>query len=439
MLRRALVFLLHVQACAGAALPESLSAGRTAVITGAAAGLGRAAALKCAGLGMRVCLVDCDEARLAATAKMVSAAAAGGDEDVMSVALDVASRSAVFGLAQEVFGRFGEVGFLLSNAGAGTGSPSALRDFEAWERSLDVNLCSTLHVLQAFVPTMLEQRSVCTVVCTGSKQGITAPPGNLAYNVAKSGVKIIAEGLQHELRGDEKNEGRVQAHLFVPGFVNTNLAFNYFKELKGAAFDPETDVPWSEEKPAAGGWMPGRTIDYLFDAIGEGKFYIICPDNDVTSETDAKRIAWAAGDMIVRDAPLSRWDPRFKQAFADYMASGTPSDALKQPASAEQAAPSKFCLNVKLCIKPERRDEFLTCIRNNQAGTLSSEPLAIEYVWGEDADTPNTFHFYEKYAGRAGFEAHQATEHFAAWEEFAGSGPFTAPPVVQFYEEMGAV
>ena len=50
---------------------------------------------------------------------------------------------------------------------------------------------------------------------------------------------------------------------------------------------------------------------------------------------------------------------------------------------------TKFCLNVKLCIKPERRDEFITCIMDNQEGTLSSEPLAIEYVWGEDTSTPS--------------------------------------------------
>ena len=113
-------------------------------------------------------------------------------------------------------------------------------------------------------------------------------------------------------------------------------------------------------------------------------------------------------------------------------------------------------------MRSERRDEFIACIRDNQKGTLSTEPLAVEYVWGEDVDQPNTFHFYgetlpgsepchedqaspltllpplhsEKYEGRRGFEAHQATPHFAAWEVFAASDPFTSPPVVEFYEEM---
>ena len=97
---------------------------------------------------------------------------------------------------------------------------------------------------------------------------------------------------------------------------------------------------------------------------------------------------------------------------------------------------NKFCLNVKLCVKPERRSEFIECIQSNQKGTLATEPLALEYVWGEDMAEANTFHFYEKYQGRQGFEAHQATEHFAAWERFAATEPFTAQPVISFYEEM---
>ena len=66
-----------------------------------------------------------------------------------------------------------------------------------------------------------------------------------------------------------------------------------------------------------------------------------------------------------------------------------------------------FCLNVKLCIKPERREEFLANIANNQKGTTTTEPLAVTYLWGEDESTPNTFHFFEQYKGREGFEAHQ--------------------------------
>ena len=317
-----MISLLVPLAALGLALPDSLSAGRVAVITGAASGLGKAAALKCAGMGMRVCLADIDQSDLEATAVECSAVAAQGAEDVLSMVVDVSSLSDVQEFKAKVYERFGETAFLLNNAGTGIGSPSALQDLSGWRNNLEVNLFGALHVLQTFVPSMLEQRGSsherCTIVNTGSKQGLTCPPGNLAYNVGKAGIKVITDGLHHELRGSE-HAGSVTAHLFVPGWVNTMLARNYFRELKGDEFDSEADVPWSTDKPADGAWMPDQTIDYLFEKIAEEKFYIICPDNDVTEEMDKKRIAWAAGDVIERDEPLSRWNPAYKDAFAEYM------------------------------------------------------------------------------------------------------------------------
>jgi quinol monooxygenase YgiN len=99
-----------------------------------------------------------------------------------------------------------------------------------------------------------------------------------------------------------------------------------------------------------------------------------------------------------------------------------------------------FCLNVCLRVKPERREEFLDCIRANQEGTLATEPLAVTYAYGEDESTPNTWRFFEQYLGKAGFEAHTQTDHFAAWEAFASSepSPFSAPPEVRFFVEDSA-
>ena len=72
------------------------------------------------------------------------------------------------------------------------------------------------------------------------------------------------------------------------------------------------------EKPA-GAWAPEQVVDFMMDAMGEGDFYILCPDNDVTREVDAKRIRWAAEDIVQNRPPLSRWHPDFKQAFEDYL------------------------------------------------------------------------------------------------------------------------
>lgn len=94
-----------------------------------------------------------------------------------------------------------------------------------------------------------------------------------------------------------------------------------------------------------------------------------------------------------------------------------------------------YCLNVRLAVKEERRDDFLSCIANNQDGTLADEELSVTYRYGEDADSPNVFHFHERYEGEAGFEAHTSAAHFAAWKEFEATEPFTEPPRVEFYVE----
>ena len=98
----------------------------------------------------------------------------------------------------------------------------------------------------------------------------------------------------------------------------------------------------------------------------------------------------------------------------------------------QQSEPSVY-LNVRMGIKPERRAEFLSVIRNNQRGTLGTEPLAKVYTWGEDFDVPNLFHFHEEYIGQAGRDAHEAAPHFAAWKEFEATGPFSSKPVVYAY------
>ena len=98
----------------------------------------------------------------------------------------------------------------------------------------------------------------------------------------------------------------------------------------------------------------------------------------------------------------------------------------------DSTATPVVALNVILRLKEEAREKFLEVILNNQKGTLNKElePLALEYIFGEDANEPNTFHFHEKYLGEAGIAAHNAAPHFAVWEEFVQTDPFTSPPEV---------
>jgi hypothetical protein len=140
------------------------------------------------------------------------------------------------------------------------------------------------------------------IINTGSKQGITTPPGDPAYNVSKAGVKAFTEALQHELRNTP--DCKLSAHLLIPGFVFTGLT------ARGQT-----------EKPVAA-WTPEQTVDFMFDSLERGDFYILCPDNDVPRALDERRIAWAAGDLIENRPPLSRWHPDYADAFAAYLKNG---------------------------------------------------------------------------------------------------------------------
>jgi quinol monooxygenase YgiN len=95
-----------------------------------------------------------------------------------------------------------------------------------------------------------------------------------------------------------------------------------------------------------------------------------------------------------------------------------------------------YCVTVNLYPKAEVRDEFLKVIGNNKKGTDETEPLALQYTYGESTSKPNVFHFHEQYTGddggKQGFDAHAASPHFKDWETFVGTDPFSRDPEVFF-------
>ena len=277
-------------------LTNIIKPSNVAVITGGASGIGLAAAKHFAKAGMSVVIADLGQEKLAKARAELEAIA--GEEHVLAAETDVSDKAALEALERAVIQRFGRVHVLMNNAGIGPETSIFSAD-AGWDNILGVNMMGVINGTRAFGAAMTKHGEPGLIINTGSKQGITTPPGNPAYNVSKAAVKVFTEALEHELRNTEGSQ--ISAHLLIPGFVFTGLT-------KGDR----------AEKPAAA-WTPEQTVDFMLESLEKGDFYILCPDNDVARPVDERRMAWAIGDIIENRPPLSRWHKDYADKFKAYL------------------------------------------------------------------------------------------------------------------------
>lgn len=269
-----------------------------AVVTGGAAGIGLAIADMLCSQGMNLALLDLDEKNL--TDSVSALQTKYPQQQIIACCGDVTSstdRKTLFEKACAL----GKVSLLVNNA-AIPEKAGPWQQLDKWQKNFEVNFWSILALQNLFVPYFIEQNFPTAIVNLGSKEGITTPPGNTAYSVAKAALKVLTEHLQHELR--ETTNGMVSAHLLIPGYTFTPMNF------------PEMDA--KSEKPDAP-WTAAQVAERLLEGMNNNDFYIFCEDNEVTRGLDEKRMQWSADDMIKKRPALSRWHKDYREQFAQYI------------------------------------------------------------------------------------------------------------------------
>jgi len=273
-----------------------------AVITGGASGIGLALAQKCASYDMNVLICDINAANLKAAKDVIKGKGKG---KVETVELDVSKLEDYEKVESVVEKEFnGRISLLALNAG--TTARGTWGDSAYFAHILNTNLFGVINGLNTLLPLATEHSTASnptSIIITGSKQGITNPPGNPAYNASKAAVRTLAEQLSLDL---SRSTPTTSVHLLVPGWVFTGMTGN-------AAFGEA-----QREKPE-GAWRPEQVVEYLEARMAEGKFYVICPDNDVSESMDRKRIAWATNDLLTGRPPLTRWREDYVNEANEWM------------------------------------------------------------------------------------------------------------------------
>jgi NAD(P)-dependent dehydrogenase (short-subunit alcohol dehydrogenase family) len=247
-------------------------AGKVAVVTGAASGIGLAIARQLGTDGMRVMLADVEEQALATAAE---ALAAEGIE-IAATVTDVSDADSVQSLASATLDRFGIVHVVCNNAGVAGGGASWEVPMSTWNWVMGVNFFGVVHGIRAFVPHLIAQGEG-HIVNTASVAGLLAPPWMSPYNASKHAVVAVSESMRYELAA---LGSRVGVSVLCPGFVSTRIAdadrnrpTRYTAALEQ---QPGLQAIWDAFRAGvAGGTTPVTVATAVKDAIVEDRFWVL--------------------------------------------------------------------------------------------------------------------------------------------------------------------
>ncbi|MEM7218760.1 MAG: SDR family NAD(P)-dependent oxidoreductase [Pseudomonadota bacterium] len=256
-------------------------AGKVAVITGAASGIGRALTEKCLAEGMHVVMADIEESALENAAAELLATT---NCQVLPIVTNVAIEAQLRHVLDEAVGALGGVHLLFNNAGVGGGGNAWTATQNDWDWVLGVNLWSVIYGLRVFVPQMLSQNEPCHIVNTASVAGLLGGTTNALYSVTKHGVVALTENLSVDLNAEGAQIG---CSVLCPGFVNTNIFDSGRNRPAALANDeaPPAPTPEDEQRMAMfreilrRGMQPAEIADIVFDSIRANRLYMLTHDH----------------------------------------------------------------------------------------------------------------------------------------------------------------
>ncbi len=256
-------------------------AGKVAVVTGGASGIGRAMAERFAGESMKIVLADIEQSALGrAVAEMKE-----GGADVAGKRADVSKAEDVEALAKFAIDTFGAVHIACNNAGVGMGGSAWQMTVKDWEWMLGVNLWGVIHGIGTFVPLMLAQGDDCHIVNTASGAGLHTRPFLGMYAATKHAVVALSESLYHELK---LTGSKVGVSVLCPAVVNTRIGESERNRPQALANEAAAGNPAQPDGPSgmaameqafraalAAGMAPEQVAGAVFEAVRDERFYII--------------------------------------------------------------------------------------------------------------------------------------------------------------------
>jgi NAD(P)-dependent dehydrogenase (short-subunit alcohol dehydrogenase family) len=282
-----------------------LTAGKVAVVTGAASGIGRAIAERFAGAGLNVVLADVEETALAAAEQAI----AGLGVKTLAVRTDVSDEASVQALAAAAVDRFGAVHVVCNNAGVASASDPWFGPVSAWQWVLGVNLWGVIHGIRAFLP-VLAMQGEGHIVNTASVAGLV-PGLHPSYDASKHAVVAISEDLYMQMTVAGLPVG---VSVLCPGWVRTAIfdAERNWPEAMGdippQALTAEVTMPHLRRAVDAG-LDPAAVADLVFDAVAAGRFWVLTSP-EFTPIAVRRWEGIARGDNPALDVELPGLPPR---------------------------------------------------------------------------------------------------------------------------------